>query len=129
MCRFRPNDSKTTLRYSILENHAAARVICIRCLPDTAPLPQVTVCVLSLYYPSENVQLFFSIARLSDRSGNSLFYILYFSCLYYIIFFLWEQALTFSAESGVTYKAVADVTAYGSGGSESDSASKTKTCP
>lgn len=36
---------------------------------------------------------------------------------------------TFNAESGVTYKAVADVTAYGASGDESDSASKIKTCP
>lgn len=35
----------------------------------------------------------------------------------------------FDAESGVKYKAVADVTAYGSSGSESDSATKEKTCP
>ena len=37
--------------------------------------------------------------------------------------------LDFDAESGVTYKAVVDVTAYGNNGSESDSASRTKTCP
>lgn len=37
--------------------------------------------------------------------------------------------LDFDAESGVTYKAVVDVTAYGNGGSETDSASRTKTCP
>lgn len=35
----------------------------------------------------------------------------------------------FDGVSGATYKAVADITAYGSSGSESDSASKTKTCP
>lgn len=38
--------------------------------------------------------------------------------------------LDFAAESGVTYKAVADVTAYGtSGGSESDTISRTEICP
>ncbi len=38
--------------------------------------------------------------------------------------------LDFDAESGVTYKAVADVTAYGtSGGSESDTVSRTEICP
>lgn len=37
--------------------------------------------------------------------------------------------LDFDTESGVTYKAVVDVTAYGEGGSESDSSSRTKTCP
>lgn len=37
--------------------------------------------------------------------------------------------LDFDAESGVTYKAVVDVTAYGEDGSESDSSSRTKTCP
>ena len=35
----------------------------------------------------------------------------------------------FDAVSGVTYKAVADVTAYGTGGSESDSVSEIQTCP
>lgn len=35
----------------------------------------------------------------------------------------------FDAVSGVTYKAVADVTAYGTGGSESDSVSEVQTCP
>ena len=37
--------------------------------------------------------------------------------------------LDFNAESGVTYKAVVDVTAYGNGGSETDTAEKIKTCP
>lgn len=37
--------------------------------------------------------------------------------------------LGFNAESGVTYKAVVDVTAYGNGGSETDTAEKIKTCP
>ena len=37
--------------------------------------------------------------------------------------------LDFDAESGVTYKAVVDVTAYGEDGSELDSSSRTKTCP
>ncbi len=38
--------------------------------------------------------------------------------------------LDFDAESGVTYKAIADVTAYGtSGGSESDTVSRTEICP
>ena len=35
----------------------------------------------------------------------------------------------FDAVSGVTYKAVAEVTAYGTGGSESDSVSEVQTCP
>lgn len=35
----------------------------------------------------------------------------------------------FDAESETTDKAEVDVTAYGSGGSESDSVSKTNTCP
>lgn len=35
----------------------------------------------------------------------------------------------FDAKSGVKYKAVADVTAYGSGGSETDGDYKIKTCP
>ncbi len=37
--------------------------------------------------------------------------------------------LYFDAISGATYKAVLDVTAHGSGGSESDSVSKISTCP
>ena len=37
--------------------------------------------------------------------------------------------LDFDAESGTTYKAEVEVTAHGSSGSESDSVSKTKTCP
>lgn len=37
--------------------------------------------------------------------------------------------LDFDAESGTTYKAEVEVTAYGSSGSESDSVSKTNTCP
>ena len=37
--------------------------------------------------------------------------------------------LDFDAQSGTTYKAVVDVTAYGNNGSESDSASRTRTCP
>lgn len=37
--------------------------------------------------------------------------------------------LNFDAESGITYKAEIEVTAYSSNASESDSASKTKTCP
>lgn len=41
-----------------------------------------------------------------------------------------QVELDFDAESGVTYKAVADVTAYGtSGGSESDTVSRTEICP
>ncbi len=35
----------------------------------------------------------------------------------------------FDAVSGVTYKAVTEVTAYGTGGSESDSVSEVQTCP
>lgn len=38
-------------------------------------------------------------------------------------------SLEFDAESGKTYKAEVEVTAYGTDGSESDSNSKTKTCP
>ncbi|MBQ8397849.1 MAG: hypothetical protein IJX53_06605 [Clostridia bacterium] len=37
--------------------------------------------------------------------------------------------LYFNATSGTTYKAVADITAYSSTGSESDSISDTETCP
>ena len=37
--------------------------------------------------------------------------------------------LDFDAVSGTTYKAEVEVTAYGSSGSESDSVSKTNTCP
>lgn len=37
--------------------------------------------------------------------------------------------LSFNAESGETYKAVLDVTAYGSSGSETDTFEKEKTCP
>lgn len=37
--------------------------------------------------------------------------------------------LSFNAESGETYKAVLDVTAYGNSGSETDTFEKEKTCP
>lgn len=37
--------------------------------------------------------------------------------------------LDFNAESGATYKAVVEVTAYGNGGSETTEAEKIKTCP
>ena len=37
--------------------------------------------------------------------------------------------LSFNAESGATYKAVVNVTAYGNGGSETTEAEKIKTCP
>lgn len=35
----------------------------------------------------------------------------------------------FTAESGVTYKAVADITAYGSNGSEPETVEEIRTCP
>ncbi len=38
-------------------------------------------------------------------------------------------SVDFTAEKGATYKAVADITAYGSTGSESDTISDTATCP
>ena len=38
-------------------------------------------------------------------------------------------SVEFTAEKGATYKAVADITAYGSTGSESDTISDTATCP
>ena len=37
--------------------------------------------------------------------------------------------LDFTAESGVTYKAEANVTAYGANGSETETVSQTKKCP
>ena len=40
-----------------------------------------------------------------------------------------SDAVEIPDESGTTYKAEVEVTAHGSSGSESDSVSKTKTCP